>query len=158
MTKVPNSPVTPMRPSTDRPVFGRAATPVVGGRGRAHLTQRRLRLAGNEMPRNMNVGYGMAGSILGIGLYTAFKICRDTGIDPNKRFNTLEEDEEIRLADEIKKYFIESPLRRVIKSNINHLLDIQHERGRRMKVGLTTRYQRTKKRSNVARKLNPSRF
>mmetsp|Transcript_72863 Transcript_72863/g.202081 ORF Transcript_72863/g.202081 Transcript_72863/m.202081 type:complete len:233 (-) Transcript_72863:92-790(-) len=119
---------------------------------------RRLRLAGKEIPRNKELAYALVCAIFGIGKTTAFQICKDTGIDPHKRVFELSEEEEVKLADEIDKYTLENPLRRMYKANCQLLLEIKHRRGIRMQKGLPVRYQRSKTNNRSARVLNPWRL
>eukprot|EP00930_Biecheleria_cincta_P016872 TRINITY_DN13580_c0_g1_i4.p1 TRINITY_DN13580_c0_g1~~TRINITY_DN13580_c0_g1_i4.p1 ORF type:complete len:232 (-),score=39.56 TRINITY_DN13580_c0_g1_i4:165-794(-) len=124
---------------------------------RATLTARRVRLVGKEIPRNLPIVYALVCSIYGCGKTTSFKIVGDCGIDPTKRTSELTEDEEVRLAEELSKYVLENPLRRMYKSNCNQLLQVKHVRGVRMAAGLPVRGQRSKTNKRTANKLNPSR-
>eukprot|EP00440_Ansanella_granifera_P063505 gb/GFBE01068854.1/.p1 GENE.gb/GFBE01068854.1/~~gb/GFBE01068854.1/.p1 ORF type:complete len:202 (+),score=47.30 gb/GFBE01068854.1/:1-606(+) len=147
----------------------KASQPFVGAAGiaafmavgaalaRQALTVRRLRLAGKEIPRNKELAYALMCAVFGIGKTTAFKICVDCGIDPHKTVSTLSEDEELRLAEELGKYTLENPLRRMYKANCTTLLEIKHRRGIRMSKGLPVRWQRSKTNNRNARKLNPFR-
>ncbi|CAK9006775.1 unnamed protein product [Durusdinium trenchii] len=135
-----------------------AVLAVAGALLRRSLTQRRLRLAGKEIPRNKELAYALICSVYGIGKTTAFKICIDCSLDPYKIVNTLTEDEEQRMAEEIGKYVLENPLRRMYKANCKALVAIKHRRGIRMQKGLPVRFQRSKTNNRNARKLNPGRF
>merc|ERR1711907_722592 len=94
-------------------------------------------------------------AVFGIGKTTSFQICKDCGIDPHKRTYELSEDEELRLAEELQKYTLENPLRRMYKANCSLLLEIKHRRGIRLEKGLPVRYQRTKTNNRSSRVLNP---
>eukprot|EP00913_Durusdinium_trenchii_P019194 g18039.t1 len=49
-----------------------------------------------------------------------------------------------RMAEEIGKYVLENPLRRMYKANCKALVAIKHRRGIRMQKGLPVRFQRSK--------------
>ena len=138
--------------------MGGLLTCVAGAMMRRSLTQRRLRLAGKDIPRNKELAYALICSVYGIGKTTAFKICVDTALDPHKTVAELSEEEEFRLTEEIGKYVLENPLRRMYKANCKTLLDIKHRRGVRMQKGLPVRFQRSKTNNRNARKLNPGRM
>ncbi|CAE8601468.1 unnamed protein product [Polarella glacialis] len=121
-------------------------------------TQRRLRLAGKEIPRNKEIAWALMCSVFGIGKTTAFTVTQAVGIDPHTRTGDLSEEEELRLAEELGKYTLENPLRRMYKANCSQLLEIKHRRGIRMQKGLPVRFQRSKTNNRNARKLNPYRL
>ncbi|CAJ1441257.1 unnamed protein product, partial [Effrenium voratum] len=74
--------------------LGLAAVSVGLALARCSLTQRRLRLAGKDIPRNKELAYALICSVYGVGKTTAFKICVDTALDPHKIVNELSEEEE----------------------------------------------------------------
>ena len=83
--------------------------------------------------------------IHGIGLSSAKKILKSTGVDGNARAEKLTEDELSRLAAYIDQNFvIEGRLRRQVSLNIRRLMDIGCYRGFRHRKGLPVRGQRTK--------------
>eukprot|EP00929_Paragymnodinium_shiwhaense_P038113 TRINITY_DN2019_c0_g2_i1.p2 TRINITY_DN2019_c0_g2~~TRINITY_DN2019_c0_g2_i1.p2 ORF type:complete len:228 (+),score=67.60 TRINITY_DN2019_c0_g2_i1:96-779(+) len=127
-------------------------------RVRGALALRRLRLAGQEVPRNKELAWGMASTVFGIGKATAFQICKDCGVDPHKRPFELSEEEELRLVEQTENYTLENPLRRMYKANCQLLLEIKHRRGIRMQKGLPVRFQRSKTNNRSARVLNPWRL
>eukprot|EP00434_Breviolum_minutum_P040904 symbB.v1.2.036367.t1/scaffold5055.1/size50094/2 len=65
---------------------------------------------------NKELAYALICSVYGIGKTTAFKICVDTALDPHKTVAELSEEEEFRLTEEIGKYVLENPLRRMYKA------------------------------------------
>merc|ERR1740121_3104883 len=119
------------------------------------MVLRRLRIAGREIPRNKLISYALVCAIFGIGIRHAKFICSEAGVDPMKRTNTLSEEEELRLSDEITKWTVENPLRRMINANIKLLVQIKHLRALRMARGLPCRHQKTRNNARTARKLNP---
>jgi len=110
------------------------------------------RIAGVDLPRNKKVWVGLT-YIFGIGRSTAWKIIRDSGVDPDKRVKDLTEEEIARLRAEVDKYKVEGALRAEIQRNIKRLIDIGCYRGLRHKMGLPVRGQRT--RSNARTRKGP---
>mmetsp|Transcript_77564 Transcript_77564/g.179824 ORF Transcript_77564/g.179824 Transcript_77564/m.179824 type:complete len:193 (+) Transcript_77564:128-706(+) len=127
----------------------------VGRTSRLNLVMRRLRLVGKEIPRNKGIAWALMAAIFGIGKTTAFKILKDCAIDPDKKTYDLSEDEELRLSEELGKYTLENPLKRMYKANCQLLLEIKHRRGVRMQKGLPARWQRSKTNNRTSRKMNP---
>ncbi len=110
------------------------------------------RIAGVDLPRNKKVWVGLT-YIFGIGRSTAWKIIKDSGVDPDKRVKDLTEEEIARLRAEVDKYKVEGALRAEIQRNIKRLIDIGCYRGLRHKMGLPVRGQRT--RSNARTRKGP---
>jgi len=68
-----------------------------------------------------------------------------TGINPDTRVRDLTDDEISKLRETIEKeYVVEGDLRRDIALNIKRLIEIGCYRGRRHRMGLPVRGQRTK--------------
>lgn len=102
------------------------------------------RIAGIDMPREKRVEIGLT-YIYGIGLRTAQKILKDTGINPDTRVKDLTEDDEIKLREYIdKNVTVEGDLRRSVAMDIKRLVEIGCYRGVRHRKGLPVRGQRTK--------------
>ena len=102
------------------------------------------RIAGIDMPREKRVDIGLT-YIYGIGLKTAQKILKETGINPDTRVKDLTEDDEIKLRDYIdKNVTVEGDLRRSVAMDIKRLVEIGCYRGIRHRKGLPVRGQRTK--------------
>ena len=102
------------------------------------------RIAGIDMPREKRVEIGLT-YIYGIGLKTAQKILKETGINPDTRVKDLTEDDEIKLRDYIdKNVTVEGDLRRSVAMDIKRLVEIGCYRGIRHRKGLPVRGQRTK--------------
>ena len=66
--------------------------------------------------KNLNVALR---SIYGIGNSSALKILKSVNIDPFLKANDLSDSQVLKISDELKKYLIESDLRRFLKSSIN---------------------------------------
>ena len=96
------------------------------------------------MPREKRVEIGLT-YIYGIGRSTSNEILKKTGINPDTRVRDLTDDEVNSLRDIIdKEYKVEGDVRREISLNIKRLMEIGCYRGRRHKMGLPVRGQRTK--------------
>ena len=102
------------------------------------------RIAGVDLPPKKRVEVGLT-YIYGIGLPTAQKILKQTGVDPNIRVKNLTEEQEKRLRDAIDgSVKVEGDLRREVAGHIKRLTDIGCYRGLRHRRGLPVRGQRTK--------------
>lgn len=83
--------------------------------------------------------------LYGVGPKVARDLCHKAGIDPQRRARDLAEDEVARLAALLDKdYVVEGQLRRQTAQNISRLKDINCYRGRRHRLGLPVRGQRTR--------------
>jgi len=113
------------------------------------------RIAGVDLPREKRVEIGLT-YIYGIGRSLSNQILSKTGINPDTRVRDLT-DEEINKLREIidKEYKVEGDLRREVSLNIKRLMEIGCYRGRRHKVGLPVRGQRTK--TNARTRKGPKR-
>lgn len=102
------------------------------------------RIAGVDLPRNKRVEVGLT-YIFGIGLSTSKKIIAETGVDPDIRCENLTEADVVKIRGYIDKHLnVEGNLRRQIGLNIKRLIDINCYRGRRHRLGLPVRGQKTK--------------
>lgn len=102
------------------------------------------RIAGVDLPREKRVEIGLT-YIFGIGRTKSNEILAKTGVSPDTRIRNLTDDEISRLREVIDKEFkVEGDLRREIALNIKRLIEIGCYRGRRHRMGLPVRGQRTK--------------
>ena len=102
------------------------------------------RISGVDLPRDKRIEYGLT-YIYGIGLTSARKILELAGIDPDTRVKNLTENEIGRLRKVIEgSYTVEGDLRREVGMAIRRLIEIGCNRGRRHKMNLPVRGQRTK--------------
>ena len=112
------------------------------------------RIAGVDLPREKRVEIGLT-YIYGIGLTSSQKIIEQAGINPDTRVKDLTEAEIVKLRDLIEKeHIVEGDLRREVSFNIKRLIDIGSYRGRRHRMGLPVRGQRTK--TNARTRKGPS--
>jgi small subunit ribosomal protein S13 len=112
------------------------------------------RIAGVDLPREKRVEIGLT-YIYGIGRAKSNEILVKTGINPDTRVRDLTDDEISKLRDIIDREFkVEGDLRREIALNIKRLIEIGCYRGRRHRMGLPVRGQRTK--TNARTRKGPS--
>jgi small subunit ribosomal protein S13 len=102
------------------------------------------RIAGVDLPREKRVEIGLT-YIFGVGRSLSNKILAQTGIHPDTRVRDLTDTETSKLREILEKeYKIEGDLRREIALNIKRLIEIGCYRGRRHRMGLPVRGQKTK--------------
>jgi len=102
------------------------------------------RIAGVEIPNNKRVEVGLT-YIFGIGRSKARAILTITKVDFNKKVKDLSTEEATRIRKHIEaKEVVEGDLKKQVNQNIKRLMDINSYRGRRHKMGLPVRGQRTK--------------
>lgn len=102
------------------------------------------RIAGVDLPNDKRLEIALT-YIYGIGSTSATAILEETGLNPDTRVKNLTEDDVAKIRDVIEnKYTVEGDLKREIAGNIKRLSDIGCYRGRRHRLGLPVRGQRTK--------------
>ncbi len=107
------------------------------------------RIAGVDIPREKRVEIALT-YLYGIGRSLSNQILSQAGIDPNKRTNTLSEEEVAKIRDIIEQdHKIEGDLRKENNINITRLMDIGCYRGLRHRRGLPVRGQRTRTNSRT---------
>lgn len=113
------------------------------------------RIAGIDLPRDKRIEVGLT-YIFGIGRSKSNEILKKTGVNPDVRVRDLTEDETNKLRDVIEnEYIVEGDLRREVSLNIKRLTEIGCYRGRRHRMGLPVRGQRTK--TNARTRKGPAR-
>jgi len=113
------------------------------------------RIAGVDLPRDKRIEIALT-YIFGIGLTTSKAIIAATGINPDTRTRDLTEEEVVKLREAIDKtYRVEGDLRREQSLNIKRLIEIGCYRGKRHRMGLPVRGQRTK--TNARTRKGPKR-
>ncbi len=102
------------------------------------------RIAGVDLPNEKRVEIGLT-YIYGIGRTFSNQILEKCEINPDTRVKDLTEDQVSKIRDTIENgYTVEGDLRREIAMNIKRLTEIGCYRGRRHRMGLPVRGQRTK--------------
>jgi len=102
------------------------------------------RISGVDLPRNKRIDIVLT-YVYGIGNTSATEIVNKANVLPSTKCNDLT-DEEITTIRAIidENYQTEGDLRRVTAQNIKRLTEIGSAKGRRHRVGLPVRGQRTK--------------
>lgn len=109
------------------------------------------RLMGVNIPDNKRIVISLT-YIYGVGRSSAQKIINQTGIDPNRRTNTLTNQELDKLREVIEKNNkVEGDLRILFNQNIKRLKEINSYRGIRHLKKLPARGQRTKTNARTKR-------
>jgi small subunit ribosomal protein S13 len=109
------------------------------------------RIAGVDLPRDKRIEIGLT-YIYGIGLTSAKKILAATKISPDTRVKDLTDPEVTTLRQEVESNFqVEGDLRRLEGLSIKRLVDIGCYRGRRHRMGLPVRGQRTRTNARTRR-------
>ncbi|NJK61431.1 MAG: 30S ribosomal protein S13 [Synechococcaceae cyanobacterium SM2_3_1] len=102
------------------------------------------RIAGIDIPRDKRVEIALT-YIYGIGLSRSREILTKTGINPDIRARDLTDAQVASLRGVVEAdYQVEGDLRRQEAMNIKRLVDIGCYRGRRHRMGLPMRGQRTR--------------
>jgi small subunit ribosomal protein S13 len=102
------------------------------------------RIAGVEVPNNKRVEVGLT-YIFGIGRPKSRDILGKVNVDLNKKVRDLSPDEVTRIRKYIEaEEVVEGDLKKRVNQDIKRLMDINCYRGKRHKMGLPVRGQRTK--------------
>ncbi len=109
------------------------------------------RISGVDLPRDKRVEIGLT-YIYGIGLSRSQEILKNTGVNPDIRVKDLSDADVAALRGIIESdYQVEGDLRRLEGLNIKRLIDIGSYRGRRHRMGLPVRGQRTRTNARTRR-------
>ena len=109
------------------------------------------RISGVDIPRDKRVEIALT-YIFGIGLSRAQEIIAATGVNPDTRVRDLADEDVVKLRAYIEEnYQVEGDLRRWEAMNIKRLVDIGTYRGRRHRLGLPLRGQRTRTNARTRR-------
>jgi small subunit ribosomal protein S13 len=108
------------------------------------------RIAGVDLPRDKRVEIGLT-YIYGIGLTRSHEILAKTGVNPDVRVKDLTDADVSALRTAVETYQVEGDLRRLEAMNIKRLMDIGTYRGRRHRLGLPVRGQRTRTNARTRR-------
>lgn len=109
------------------------------------------RIAGVDLPRNKRIEIALT-YIYGIGLSHAQKIIETTSIHSNTKVNQLKDEEIVKIRSILEtNYQIEGDLRRFESMNIKRLMEINSYKGKRHRIGLPLRGQRTRTNARTRR-------
>ena len=102
------------------------------------------RISGVDLPRNKRIDIGLT-YVFGIGTTSANQIVTAAKVLPSTRCGDLTDEEITRIRSIIdENYQTEGDLRRVYSQNVKRLTEIGSAKGRRHRVGLPVRGQRTR--------------
>jgi small subunit ribosomal protein S13 len=101
------------------------------------------RIGGVNVPNHQHAEIALT-AIFGIGRSRARAICDAAGVNRSTKIKDLSDAEMDRLREQVAKYTIEGDLRREISMNIKRLMDLGTWRGKRHRLGLPVRGQRTR--------------
>ena len=109
------------------------------------------RISGVDVPDNKRLPYALR-YIYGVGPARANEIIRKAQFDPQRRMRELT-DGELSLLREIidRDYIVEGDLRRIVRQNVQRLIDINCYRGQRHRRNLPMRGQRTRTNARTRR-------
>ena len=109
------------------------------------------RIAGVDLPKNKRIEIALT-YIYGIGLSSSQKILNKININPNTKISDLQDQEIVKLRSILDaEYRIEGDLRRSETLNIKRLMEINSYRGKRHRIGLPLRGQRTRTNARTRR-------
>nr|YP_010502416.1 30S ribosomal protein S13 [Grateloupia turuturu]QHD45285.1 30S ribosomal protein S13 [Grateloupia turuturu]UXC96829.1 30S ribosomal protein S13 [Grateloupia turuturu] len=102
------------------------------------------RIAGVDLPRNKRIEIGLT-YIYGIGLSRSQVILNKININPSTLVNKLNDEQIVSIRQILNnEYQLEGDLRRLESLNIKRLMEIGSYKGKRHKLGLPLRGQRTR--------------
>lgn len=102
-----------------------------------------VRIAGINIPEHKHIRIGLQ-AIYGIGPSLGLRICEEAKVNPSAKVKDLSEKELGEIRNLVAQYTVEGELRRVISMNIKRKMDLGTYQGRRHRVGLPVRGQRTR--------------
>ncbi len=109
------------------------------------------RIAGVDIPNDKQVAFSLP-YIYGVGRITALRVLAQTNVSPTTKARDLTDDEVARLRAVIEgELVVEGDLRRIVRGNIQRLIEINCYRGQRHRRGLPVRGQRTKTNARTRR-------
>jgi len=109
------------------------------------------RISGVDVPDNKKAPYALR-YIYGIGATRAKEIVDKANIDPDQRIRDLSDAELARIREVVDRdYLVEGDLRRVVRGNVQRLIDINCYRGQRHRRNLPMRGQRTRTNARTRR-------
>ncbi len=101
------------------------------------------RIGGVNIPNQQHAEIALT-AIFGIGRARARMICTAAGVSHAAKIKDLSDSEMDRLREQVSKFAVEGDLRREVSMNIKRLTDLGTWRGKRHRLGLPVRGQRTR--------------
>ena len=109
------------------------------------------RIAGIDLPKNKRIEIALT-YIYGIGLSRSKKILKQLDIHPDQHVVNLNDTEVTKIRNILEhEYMIEGDLRRFEAINIKRLMEINSFKGKRHRIGLPLRGQRTRTNARTRR-------
>lgn len=109
------------------------------------------RIAGVDLPKNKRIEIGLT-YIYGIGISNSKKILNTIQLDPNILIKNLTDQQIISIRNILNtQYQIEGDLKRLETLNIKRLMETGSYKGRRHRLGLPVRGQRTRTNARTRR-------
>ena len=109
------------------------------------------RIAGVDLPKNKRTEIGLT-YIYGIGISHSRQILQKNNISPDIMVSRLKDEQIVAIRNTLNsEYQIEGDLRRLQSINIKRLMDINSYRGKRHRIGLPLRGQRTRTNARTRR-------
>ena len=101
------------------------------------------RISGVNIPNNQHAEIALT-AIFGIGRARARMICAAAGVSHAAKVKDLSDTQMDKLREQVSKVTVEGELRREVSMNIKRLIDLGTWRGKRHRLGLPVRGQRTR--------------
>ena len=101
------------------------------------------RIGGVNIPNHQHAELALT-AIFGIGRSRSRAICEAAGINRVTKIKDLSDTDMDRLREQVAKIPVEGDLRREVSMNIKRLIDLGTWRGKRHRLGLPVRGQRTR--------------
>ncbi len=101
------------------------------------------RIGGVNIPNHQHAEIALT-AIFGIGRSRARAICGAAGVTATVKMKDLSDTQMDKLREQVAKFAVEGDLRREVSMNIKRLIDLGTWRGKRHRLGLPVRGQRTR--------------
>ena len=101
------------------------------------------RIGGVNIPNHQHTEIALT-AIFGIGRARARMICAAAGVNHSIKVKDLSDTQMDKLREQVSKVTVEGELRREVSMNIKRLIDLGTWRGKRHRLGLPVRGQRTR--------------
>lgn len=110
------------------------------------------RIAGIDLPNKKRIEIGLT-YIYGIGKSKAGEILKKTGVNPDIRVKDLSEEDAVKIRQYISdNVTVEGELRTKVALDIKRLVEINCYKGKRHRLGLPVRGQKTKTNAKTRKK------
>jgi small subunit ribosomal protein S13 len=101
------------------------------------------RIGGVNIPNHQHAEIALT-AIFGVGRSRARLICANAGVTHTTKIKDLSDNQMDKLREQVAKIPVEGDLRREVSMNIKRLIDLGTWRGKRHRLGLPVRGQRTR--------------